>query len=77
MRKRVFEDVDICIDNRYVNVGKKFKVKEMCDKFIDDEFVNLVIDWFCEGIEEEWYGELFKVINCFENCFVLVMVKIN
>lgn len=47
LRKCVFEDVDICIDNGYVNVGRKFKVKEMCDKFIDDEFVNLVIDWFC------------------------------
>eukprot|EP00105_Crassostrea_gigas_P034950 XP_019919098.1 PREDICTED: uncharacterized protein LOC109617440 [Crassostrea gigas] len=76
-KKRTSEDVDTCTDNRYVNAGKKLKVKETCDKPIDDELANLVTDWFREGIEEERYGELLKVINRPENCPALVTVKTN
>lgn len=75
MRKRTSEDVDT--DNRYVNAGKKLKVKETCEKPIDDELANLVTDCFQEGNVEERYGELLKAINRPENCPALVTVKTN
>lgn len=76
-RKRALDEILTDTDNKYVNAGKKLKVKETCDKPIDDELANLVTDWFREGIEEERYNELLKTTNRPENCSALVTVKTN
>ena len=64
-------------DNVFTNAGKKLRVKELCDKDLNQHLAHLVDSWFQDGIEDERYTELLKENLRPENCASLVTVKTN
>lgn len=63
--------------SQFRQLGVKYKVKEDCDKKVDDELALMINELFREGINDDYFNELLKGIKRPENFTALIKTKVN